>query len=71
MGSITAILFNIPGSVSSTPALLEGYPLSQRGLTRLAIACAGQRDENQMTLGVFGEVCTINHIVPFGEGDLP
>ncbi len=40
MGSITAILFNIPGSVASTPALLDGYPLGQRGLPKTAIACA-------------------------------
>jgi putative tricarboxylic transport membrane protein len=53
MGSITAIIFNIPGSVSSTPALLEGYPLSQRGLTRTAIACAATASAVGSVFGVF------------------
>jgi putative tricarboxylic transport membrane protein len=52
MGSITAILFNIPGSVSSTPALLEGYPLSKRGLTRTAIACAATASAVGSVFGV-------------------
>lgn len=52
MGSITAIIFNIPGSVSSTPALLEGYPLSQRGLTRTAIACAATASAVGSVFGV-------------------
>lgn len=52
MGSITAILFNIPGSVSSTPALLEGYPLSCRGLTRTAIACAATASAVGSVFGV-------------------
>ena len=32
MGSVTAILFNIPGSASSTPSLLDGYPMNRNGL---------------------------------------
>lgn len=52
MGSITAILFNIPGSVSSTPALLDGYPLSRRGLTRTAIACAATASAVGSVFGV-------------------
>lgn len=40
MGSITAILFNIPGNVSSTPTLLDGHPLARQGFARTAIACA-------------------------------
>lgn len=52
MGSITAILFNVPGSVSSTPALLEGYPLSRLGLTRRAIACAATASAVGSVFGV-------------------
>jgi putative tricarboxylic transport membrane protein len=52
MGSITAILFNIPGSVSSTPALLDGYPLSQRGFTRMAIAAAATASAVGSVFGV-------------------
>jgi putative tricarboxylic transport membrane protein len=52
MGSITAIVFNIPGSVSSTPALLDGYPMSRRGLTRTAIACAATASAVGSVFGV-------------------
>lgn len=52
MGSITAILFNVPGSVSSTPALLEGYPLSRLGLPRMAIACAATASAVGSVFGV-------------------
>lgn len=52
MGSITAILFNIPGSVSSTPALLDGYPMGQRGYVRTAIACAATASALGSLIGV-------------------
>lgn len=52
MGSITAILFNIPGSVSSTPTLLDGYPMGQRGLPRTAIACAATASAVGSVFGV-------------------
>lgn len=52
MGSITAIVFNIPGSVSSTPALLDGYPLSRLGFTRTAIACAATASAVGSVFGV-------------------
>jgi putative tricarboxylic transport membrane protein len=52
MGSITAILFNVPGSVSSTPALLEGYPLARLGLPRMAIACAATASALGSVFGV-------------------
>jgi putative tricarboxylic transport membrane protein len=40
MGSITAILFNIPGNASSAAVLLDGYPMARRGEAKTAIACA-------------------------------
>ena len=40
MGSITSILFNIPGNVSSAATLLDGYPLGKMGLPKMAIACS-------------------------------
>ena len=40
MGSITAILFNIPGSPPNAAALIDGYPLARNGFPRTAIACA-------------------------------
>lgn len=40
MGSITAILFGIPGNASSSSALLDGHPLAKLGYPQTAIACA-------------------------------
>lgn len=36
-GSITAILFNIPGTASSAATALDGYPLAQQGKANFAI----------------------------------
>ncbi len=52
MGSITAILFNIPGSVSSTPTLLDGYPMGRNGYARTAIACAATASAVGSVIGV-------------------
>jgi putative tricarboxylic transport membrane protein len=40
MGSITAILFNVPGNSSAAVVLLDGHALSRQGLPRTAIAAA-------------------------------
>ncbi|WP_300585277.1 tripartite tricarboxylate transporter permease [Marivita sp.] len=40
MGSITAILFNVPGNASSAAVLLDGHPMARKGEARTAIACA-------------------------------
>lgn len=65
MGSITAILFNIPGSVASTAALLEGFPLGQRGFTKTAIACAATASALGSILGVIVLLLTLPFIEPF------
>ena len=52
MGSITAILFNIPGGAPSTPTLLDGYPLGKKGYARTAIACAATASAAGSILGV-------------------
>ena len=31
MGSVTAILFNVPGSAPSAATLIDGHPLAQQG----------------------------------------
>lgn len=64
MGSITAILFNIPGSVSSTPALLDGYPLGRRGLPRTAIACAATASAVGSLFGVLVLLAALPAIRP-------
>lgn len=40
MGSITAILFNIPGNSAAAVTLLDGHALSQKGFPRTTIAAA-------------------------------
>lgn len=39
-GSITAILFNIPGDVMASATAMDGYPLARRGEARRALAMA-------------------------------
>lgn len=53
MGSITAILFNVPGSAPSASALLDGYPLAQRGYVKRAISCAATASALGSIIGVF------------------
>jgi len=53
MGSITAILFNIPGKAQNAVTLLDGYPLTQRGLARTAIGCAAAASALGSTFGIF------------------
>lgn len=52
MGSITAILFNIPGNASSAAVLLDGYPMARRGEARTAIACAATASATGSLFGV-------------------
>lgn len=52
MGSITAILFNIPGGAPNAATLLDGYPLGQRGYPRTAIACAATASAVGSVIGV-------------------
>src|SRR5665647_778885 len=39
-GSITAILFKIPGTPSNAPTVLDGYPLVRQGQAGLALSLA-------------------------------
>ena len=61
MGSITAILFNVPGGGPSAAALLDGYPLGRQGYPRTAIACAATASA---VGSVFGVVALLA-ILPF------
>jgi len=65
MGSITAILFNIPGSVSSTPTLLDGFPLGQRGYPKTAIACAATASAVGSLVGVLILLILLPIVRPF------
>lgn len=52
MGSVTAILFNIPGKASSAVTLLDGYPLTCQGKAKTAIGCAAAASALGSTLGI-------------------
>ena len=53
MGSVTAILFNIPGKAQNAATMLDGYPMTQKGLARTAIGCAASSSALGSTLGIF------------------
>jgi TctA family transporter len=52
MGSITAILFNIPGSAPNAATMLDGYPMARRGEAKTAIACSASASALGSSLGV-------------------
>ncbi|MES2634975.1 MAG: tripartite tricarboxylate transporter permease [Pseudomonadota bacterium] len=64
MGSITAILFNIPGNVSSTPTLLDGHPMARQGLARTAIACAATASAVGSLFGVLVLLAVLPAVQP-------
>lgn len=52
MGSITGILFNIPGNISASAILLDGHALSRKGFPRTAIAAAATASAVGSVFGV-------------------
>jgi putative tricarboxylic transport membrane protein len=52
MGSVTAILFNVPGTGPSAATLLDGYPLAQQGHAKTAIGCAAMASALGSTVGI-------------------
>jgi len=52
MGSVTAILFNIPGRNSNAATLLDGYPMAQQGEAKTAIGCSATASALGSTFGV-------------------
>lgn len=52
MGSITGILFNVPGNASSAAVLLDGHPMARNGRARTAIACAATASATGSLFGV-------------------
>jgi len=53
MGSVTAILFNIPGTAPNAATMLDGYPMAQKGEARTAIACSATASALGSTVGIF------------------
>ncbi|MEO8225712.1 MAG: tripartite tricarboxylate transporter permease [Gammaproteobacteria bacterium] len=52
MGSVTSILFNIPGKASNAVTLLDGYPMTCQGKAKTAIGCAAAASALGSTLGI-------------------
>jgi putative tricarboxylic transport membrane protein len=52
MGSVTAILFNIPGKAQNAATMLDGYPMTQLGQARTAIGCAAASSALGSTAGI-------------------
>lgn len=52
MGSVTAILLNVPGRNSNAATMLDGYPMAQRGEARTALGCSAAASALGSTFGV-------------------
>lgn len=65
MGSVTAILFNIPGNSSAAAAMLDGHPLTRKGLPRTAIACAATASALGSIVGVLVLIAILPIVRPF------
>ncbi len=52
MGSVTAILFNIPGRNASAATMLDGYPLARQGKAKTAIGCSAAASALGSTFGI-------------------
>lgn len=52
MGSVTAILFNVPGNPPNAATVLDGYPLARQGRARTAIACSAGASALGSTFGI-------------------
>ncbi|MEW5917929.1 MAG: tripartite tricarboxylate transporter permease [Gemmatimonadota bacterium] len=52
MGSVTAILLNIPGSGPSAATLLDGYPMARQGQAKTALAASATASALGSTFGI-------------------
>jgi putative tricarboxylic transport membrane protein len=52
MGSITAILFNVPGGAPNAATMIDGHPLAVQGEARTAIACAATASALGSCIGI-------------------
>lgn len=74
MGSITAILFNIPGRNCNAATLLDGYPMTQQGQARTAIGCSAAASALGSSFGVLVLILLMpfmrDSILAFGPPEL-
>ncbi len=59
MGSVTAILFNVPGTGPSAATLLDGHPLALQGQAKTAIGCAAMASAMGSSFGILVLVALI------------
>lgn len=59
MGSVSAILLNIPGTAPNAATLLDGHPMALRGQARTALACSATASALGSTLGVVALVASV------------
>jgi len=52
MGSVTAILFNIPGTAPNAATIMDGYPMARRGEAKTAIGCSASASALGSTFGI-------------------
>jgi putative tricarboxylic transport membrane protein len=52
MGSVTAILFNIPGAAPSAATALDGFPMARQGRAKTALGCAALASALGSSFGV-------------------
>jgi putative tricarboxylic transport membrane protein len=73
MGSITAILFNIPGTTPSTATMIDGHPMAQQGQARTAIGCSAASSALGSTFGIIVLILLIpvmrSAILVFGSAE--
>ncbi len=65
MGSITAILFNVPGNASSAASQIDGHPISRMGYPRKAIAAAATASAIGSVIGVVALILILPMVRPF------
>jgi TctA family transporter len=52
MGSITAILLNIPGTAPNAATMLDGYPMARKGQAKTAIGCSAAASALGSSFGI-------------------
>ena len=52
MGSVTAILFNIPGTAPNAATIMDGYPMARQGEAKTAIGCSATASALGSTFGI-------------------
>lgn len=52
MGSVSAILFGIPGGSSNAATMFDGYPMAQQGRAKTAIGCSASASALGSTFGI-------------------